>query len=67
LLDTNSLQDVMRTTQIAGVMVRGRWLPRSDLEAMLDGLKGSFRQSRPERLWPLGLVGAALLIFRKMF
>jgi imidazolonepropionase-like amidohydrolase len=36
LLDTNPLEDVKHTRDIAGVMVRGRWLPRSELDALLE-------------------------------
>jgi imidazolonepropionase-like amidohydrolase len=36
LLDANPLEDVKHTRAIAGVMVRGHWLPRSELDAMLE-------------------------------
>jgi hypothetical protein len=36
LLDGNPLQDLAASEHIAGVMVRGRWLPKSDLDAMLE-------------------------------
>jgi imidazolonepropionase-like amidohydrolase len=36
LLDANPLEDVGHTRAIAGVMVRGHWLPRSELDAMLE-------------------------------
>ena len=36
LLDANPLEDVKHTRNIAGVMVRGRWLPRSELDALLE-------------------------------
>ena len=36
LLEANPLQDVKHTRDIAGVMVRGQWLPRSELDAMLE-------------------------------
>jgi hypothetical protein len=35
LLDANPLADVRNTERIAGVMVRGRWLPLADLEQRL--------------------------------
>lgn len=38
LLDANPLEDIMNTHRIHGVMVRGRWLPRSKLDEMLDEL-----------------------------
>ena len=36
LLDTNPLEDVKHTRDIAGVMVRGHWLPRSELDTLLE-------------------------------
>ena len=68
LLDANPLDDVANASRLSGVMVRGRWLARSELEFMLDGLKGSFEPTLLERLWPLSLVcAAAFLILRKVF
>ncbi len=36
LLDANPLEDVKHTRDLAGVMVRGHWLPRSELGALLE-------------------------------
>lgn len=36
LLDANPLEDVKHTREVAGVMVRGNWLPRSELDALLE-------------------------------
>ena len=36
LLEANPLEDVKHTRDIAGVMVRGHWLPRAELDAMLE-------------------------------
>jgi imidazolonepropionase-like amidohydrolase len=36
LLDANPLQAVANASRIAGVMTRGRWLPRAELDRMLD-------------------------------
>jgi CubicO group peptidase (beta-lactamase class C family)/imidazolonepropionase-like amidohydrolase len=36
LLDANPLEDISNTRSIAGVMVRGRWYTRSDLDQMLE-------------------------------
>ena len=36
LLDANPLQSVANASRIAGVMARGRWLPRAELDRMLD-------------------------------
>ena len=38
LLDGNPLKDIGNTAGLAGVMIRGRWLPRSELQTMLDDL-----------------------------
>jgi adenine deaminase len=36
LLEGNPLDDIANTRQIAGVMVRGRWYSRADLDIMLE-------------------------------
>ncbi len=36
LLGANPLEDIRNTNRIEGVVVRGRWLPRSELDALLD-------------------------------
>jgi len=36
LLEGNPLEDIANTHQISGVMVRGRWFDRADLNTMLD-------------------------------
>ncbi len=38
LLDANPLQSVANLSKRAGVMVRGRWLPESELRKMLETL-----------------------------
>ena len=38
LLDANPLEDITNTRRIHGVMVGGRWLPRSELDDLLDSL-----------------------------
>jgi imidazolonepropionase-like amidohydrolase len=35
LLDANPLEDILNSRRIHGVMLRGRWLPRTELDAML--------------------------------
>lgn len=42
LLDANPLEDLRHTTRIAGVMARGRWLPRADLDARLADIAASY-------------------------
>ena len=36
LVDANPLEDVANASRIAGVMLRGRWLPREELQATLE-------------------------------
>lgn len=43
LLDANPLQTVANASRIAGVMVRGRWLPRAELDRMLDEIAAANR------------------------
>lgn len=40
LLDANPLADVRNTTRISGVMLRGRWVSKADIDAMLASLRG---------------------------
>lgn len=37
LVDGNPLADVANASRIAGVMVRGRWLPKSEIDRRLEG------------------------------
>ena len=46
LLDADPQVDVSRTRQIAGVMVRGRWLPRAELERRREELAAVYRGER---------------------
>lgn len=43
LLDANPLQSVANASRIAGVMVRGRWLPRAELDRLLDEIAAANR------------------------
>jgi hypothetical protein len=47
LVDRNPLEDVAHVARIAGVVLRGRWLPRAELRARLEELAESYR--RPPR------------------
>jgi imidazolonepropionase-like amidohydrolase len=38
LLDANPLQSLDNVTKRSGVMVRGRWVPKSEIDAGLDAL-----------------------------
>lgn len=42
LLKANPLEDIGNTREIAGVMVRGRWLPQETLQGMLDELAAKY-------------------------
>jgi imidazolonepropionase-like amidohydrolase len=42
LLDDNPLEDVSNARKIVGVMVRGRWLVRDELQRMLEDVASSF-------------------------
>ena len=44
LLDANPLDDIASTRRIAGVMLRGRWIPRAEIAELLDHLE---KQSTP--------------------
>jgi tetratricopeptide (TPR) repeat protein len=44
LLAANPLADIHNTTQIEGVMVRGRWMSRQELRAELADVPASYRQ-----------------------
>jgi imidazolonepropionase-like amidohydrolase len=39
LLDANPLENIANTTRIAGVMVRGRWIPKSEIDRQLAGMR----------------------------
>ena len=46
LLNANPLQDVALTRAFVGVMVRGLWLPRSELDVRLDPVAAAARASK---------------------
>lgn len=46
LLNSNPLHDVSLTRTFAGVMVRGRWLPRSELDTLLEQVAAAARASK---------------------
>ena len=46
LLEKNPLDDIANSRTIAGVMVRGRWLDRAEIDERLEGLVKSY--SRPK-------------------
>lgn len=66
LLDANPLEDIGNTREIAGVMVRGRWLPQETLQGMLDELAAKYEAQaqgavsmEPVTLAAFGLQGLA--------
>jgi imidazolonepropionase-like amidohydrolase len=61
LLEANPLEDVGNANRRLGVMLRGRWLPESELQKMLVALKESYRPSTVDRLWPAALLLVGLL------
>ena len=46
LLVENPLQDISHTRSIAGVMVRGDWMPAEEIEQVLAGLKAEYDDDR---------------------
>jgi imidazolonepropionase-like amidohydrolase len=47
LVEANPLQSVANVARRAGVMVRGRWMPQSELQKMLDEIAALHRPSAP--------------------
>jgi imidazolonepropionase-like amidohydrolase len=47
LLDANPLEDVANTERLAGVMVRGRWLPAWELYGIREEVEAALRRRRP--------------------
>ena len=43
LLNANPLQDIANTQRIEGVLVRGRWLDRAELDAGLNDIEKRYR------------------------
>lgn len=43
LLDANPLADVANVDRIAGVMARGRWVPRAEIDAGLERIAAAYR------------------------
>ena len=46
LLDADPLADIANTREIAGVMARGRWMPRESLEAALETVRESYGHAK---------------------
>jgi hypothetical protein len=53
LLNTNPLGDIHNTTDIAGVMVRGQWLPQAQLQQNLDDIVASYDEMSVVELEPV--------------
>jgi hypothetical protein len=61
LLDANPLADITNTRRIAGMMVRGRWYDRADLDRMLELVARDYqavktRQAIVKIAFPIGVV-----------
>jgi hypothetical protein len=46
LLEADPLADISNTRRIAGVMVRGRWMPKDELDASLEAVRRSYDQPK---------------------
>ncbi len=44
LLSANPIEDIRHMQQIEGVMVRGRWLPREEIDRRLEAIAGQYRR-----------------------
>ncbi|MBC8332938.1 MAG: amidohydrolase family protein [Anaerolineae bacterium] len=60
LLDGNPLEQISAVREQRGVMLRGRWLPESEIQTYLAELVASYKPNLIERLWPLGIIGLAI-------
>ena len=59
LLNANPLQSVANLSKREGVMVRGRWLPESELRQMLDNIAAQNRAPAPAATAPAAAAPAA--------
>ena len=50
LLDADPLKDIQNLDRIAGVVVRGRWLPASDLQHRLRAIRKRPGNYRPQAI-----------------
>ncbi|MFQ5733856.1 MAG: amidohydrolase family protein, partial [Planctomycetaceae bacterium] len=48
LLEANPLEDVANTSKQVGVMVRGRWYPKAELQVKLDALAEEYAKMKAE-------------------
>jgi imidazolonepropionase-like amidohydrolase len=65
LVNGNPLDNIRQLRSHVGVMLRGRWLPQTSLQAVLDQLADSRTPSLFERVWPVSLLGLSIyLIWR---
>lgn len=49
LVDSNPLRDVANASKQVGVMIRGRWYPKAELQAKLDHLAEKYAKQRSEQ------------------
>ena len=62
LVERNPLEDAANVNQRVGVMLRGQWLPESQLQEMLGELAASYTPTLIERIWPLTLIALGIYL-----
>lgn len=67
LLNSNPLEDISATRERSGVMLKGHWLPESDLQVYLDEMMNSFKPTWFERIWSLALIGLSIFLVVRRF
>jgi hypothetical protein len=63
LLNANPLENIGNTREIAGVMVRGQWLPEETLQGMLDELAGKYEVPKNIQLIIASVLAFGALIY----
>ena len=63
LLKANPLDNISHTRDIAGVMVRGRWLPQEELQGMLNELATKYEVPKNIQLISASLLALSVLIY----
>jgi hypothetical protein len=63
LLNANPLENINNTREIAGVMVRGQWLPDETLQGMLDELAGKYSVPKKIQLIAAGVLTLGAFIY----
>jgi hypothetical protein len=63
LLSANPLENIGDTREIAGVMVRGQWLPEETLQGMLDELAGKYAVPKKIQLILAGVLALGAFVY----